>query len=151
MRPFKSSSLRVSCIAIISFGLILSLSFSLRLANVSANPLKDTTTNSSASARQVLSYSLANVKAVYLKFLAFLQGGVNLSTMRSNAPQPFSYSATSTLPAAGYDDPKPTNTSNYDSYLTKLAARENAVGSGQPMQLFDPPPEPPSWAESVTT
>ncbi|MBL8188466.1 MAG: hypothetical protein JNK38_10690 [Acidobacteria bacterium] len=72
-------------------------------------------------------------KTVYLKFLAFFQGGVNLSTMRNNSPQAFSYSSTGTLPATGYDDPKPTNTSNYDSYLTKLAARENAIASGQPM------------------
>ncbi|MDX2040328.1 MAG: RHS repeat-associated core domain-containing protein [Acidobacteriota bacterium] len=75
---------------------------------------------------------------MYLKAVAFFQGGINLSTMRSSTPQQPSYSSTGTLPAAGYDDPKPTNTTNYDSYLTKLAARENAVGSGQPMQLFDP-------------
>ena len=149
MRPFKSSSLRATCIVIISLSLIFSLSFSLRLASVSANPVNSE--SSGVSARQLLGYSLATVKTMYLKAIAYFQGGVNLNTMRSNAPQPFSYSASGTLPAAGYDDPKPTNTSNYDSYLTRLAARENAVGSGQPMQLFDPPPEPPSWAESVTT
>ncbi|MEK7830571.1 MAG: hypothetical protein AAB401_05755, partial [Acidobacteriota bacterium] len=58
--------------------------------------------------------------------------------MRSTTPQAPSYSQNSTLPSAGYDDPKPGNTANYDSYLTRLAARGNATGAGQPMQLSDP-------------
>ena len=77
-------------------------------------------------------------KTFYLKFLAFFQGGVNLTTMRNNTPQAPSYSQTGTLPGAGYDDPKPTTTANYDSYLTQLSARGNATGAGQPMQLLDP-------------
>lgn len=131
----KSSLFRTALVVVVSVSLMLSLSFSLRLAGVSANPIKPV---SSTPPRQVLSHSLAMAKTFYLKFLAFFQGGVNLATMRDNTPQAFSYSATGSLPAAGYDDPKPTNTTNYDSYLTQLAARNNAVGAGQPMQLLDP-------------
>jgi len=40
MRLPKSSPLRVFLVAIVSFSLILSLSFSLRLVSVSANPIK---------------------------------------------------------------------------------------------------------------
>ncbi|HQR33723.1 MAG TPA: RHS repeat-associated core domain-containing protein [Blastocatellia bacterium] len=87
---------------------------------------------------QVLSHSLAAVKTIYLKFLALLQGGISLDTMRSNTPQQPSYSQTGSLPSNGYDDPKPNNTTNYDSYLTQLSARGNATGAGQPMQLSDP-------------
>ncbi|MGH9801468.1 MAG: hypothetical protein ACRD82_13975, partial [Blastocatellia bacterium] len=136
MRLPKSSPFRTVFVAVISFSLILSLSFTLRLAGVSANPVKQVERDSSP--QQVLSHSLATVKVLYLKLLAFLQGGVNLDTMRNNTPQAPSYSQTGTLPAAGYDDPKPSNTSNYDSYLTQLAARNNATGAGQPMQLSDP-------------
>ena len=134
MRPFKSSSFKGILAAVVSVSLTLSVNFSLRSASVSANPVKP----SSAVPGQVLSQSLATAKMMYLKMMAFFQGGINLDTMRNNTPQIPSYSQTGTLPAAGYDDPKPNNTASYDNYLTRLAARDNAVGSGQPMQLFDP-------------
>ncbi len=109
MRVSKLSPVRFILLMVVSVSLIFSLSFSLRLASVSAspgNPIKQT--SSSAPPRQVLSHSLATIKMMYLKAIAYFQGGINLSTMRSSTPQAFSYSATGTLPAAGYDDPKPT-------------------------------------------
>ncbi len=40
MRLFRKSSLRATFIAIVSFSLLLSFSFSLRMASVAANPIK---------------------------------------------------------------------------------------------------------------
>ncbi|MBS1791530.1 MAG: RHS repeat protein [Acidobacteria bacterium] len=134
MRPFKSSALRAMCIAIVSISLVLSLSVSLRLASASAQPVNF----HAAPPRQVLSHSLATVKMLYLKLLAFFQGGASLDAMRSNIPQQPSYSQTGSLPSSGYDDPKPSNTNNYDSHLTQVSSRANATGAGQPMQLSDP-------------
>ena len=76
-----------------------------------------------------------------LKLRAWWQGGSNLDTMRNTSPAlPNSYQQTGSLPAAGYDDPKPSNTGNYDSYLTQLSLRGNATGvaGGLPMQATDP-------------
>ena len=72
----------------------------------------------------------ASVTTMLLKLRAWWQGGSNLDTMRNTSPAlPNSYQQTGTLPSSGYDDPKPSNTSNYDSYLTQLSQRGNATGS----------------------
>ncbi|MFN0113037.1 MAG: hypothetical protein ACKVZH_29605, partial [Blastocatellia bacterium] len=96
MRLSKSSLFQAVFVAVISFSLLLGQSFSLRLASVSANPIKP---NSSAPPQQVLSHSLATVKVLFFKLRAFLQGGINPDTMRNNTPQQPSYSQTGMLPA----------------------------------------------------
>jgi subtilisin family serine protease len=68
-------------------------------------------------------------------------GNGDLDTMRNTQPQaPPAYSQTGTLPASTYDDPKPTNTANYDSYLTYLASDGNSTGIAgkKPQQSADP-------------
>ena len=75
------------------------------------------------------------------KLRAWWQGGGQLDAMRNSQPQlPASYQQTGSFPPTGYDDPKPGNTSNYDSYLTRLAERGNATGvaGSLPMQATDP-------------
>ncbi|MDX2040327.1 MAG: hypothetical protein SF097_03715 [Acidobacteriota bacterium] len=49
MRLFKSSSLRTAFIVVVSYSLALSLSFSLRLASVSANSVNPTGQASSSA------------------------------------------------------------------------------------------------------
>lgn len=76
-----------------------------------------------------------------LNFIAWLQGGSNLDTMRANSPQtPAAYQQTGTLPAASYYDPAPTNTANYDGYLSQMTVAGEAAGvaGGLPMQSADP-------------
>jgi hypothetical protein len=72
---------------------------------------------------------------------AVMQSGSNLDTMRANSPQPpNAYQQTGTLPSAGYTDPKPTNTANFNSYLTRMSLSGNAMGvaGGLPLQSVDP-------------
>ena len=61
--------------------------------------------------------------------------------MRSNAPQPPNpYQQTGSLPSPSYYDPAPTNTANYDGYLSPLPFRGDATGpAGKlPLQPADP-------------
>jgi len=61
--------------------------------------------------------------------------------MRSNTPQPpDAYQQTGSLPSASYLDPVPTNTANYDGYLSPMNSRGDATGiaGGLPLQAADP-------------
>lgn len=72
---------------------------------------------------------------------AAMQSGANLDTMRANQPSaPDAYQQTGTLPPANYDDPKPTTTANFSSYLTQMSLSNNATGvaGSLPMQAVDP-------------
>jgi RHS repeat-associated protein len=61
--------------------------------------------------------------------------------MRSNEPQPpNAYQQTGSLPAPSYYDPAPTNTANYDGYLTQMvvAGGDAGVAGSQPKRSIDP-------------
>jgi len=137
---FVPDLLSKSLFIVISLSLIFSPVSSVLTVNASAQtrkplPLALNSRNFNAPPR------LAAAVTLLLKLRAWWQGGINLDTMRSSSPSlPNSYQQTGSLPSAGYDDPKPSNTSNYDSYLTQLSARGNATGvaGGLPMQATDP-------------
>src|SRR5262249_45450556 len=77
----------------------------------------------------------------FRRIIAWFQSGSNLGTMRANTPQPpNAYEQTGSLPSPSYEDPRPTNTDNFTSYLTQMSLRSNATGiaGSLPMQLSDP-------------
>jgi hypothetical protein len=122
---------------VVSLSLIFSQISPVFAANASAQAAKPALNASNF----VPASHFASVTTMLLKLRAWWQGGSSLDTMRNSSPSlPNSYQQIGSLPAAGYDDPKPSNTANYDSYLTQLAARGNATGvaGGLPMQAADP-------------
>jgi hypothetical protein len=67
--------------------------------------------------------------------------------MRANSPQaPNAYQQTGTLAASSYYDPAPSNSANYDGYLSQMTAASDATGvaGGLPMQSVPPPIRPAS-------
>lgn len=142
MRFHKMCSRRVIrqwLVVMISFSLVFLPVSSAFASGASGNRV--TKPESALNARNFTSAPhLASVTTMLLKLRAWWQGGSNLDTMRGSSPSQPSYQQVGPLPSSGYDDPKPSNTNNYNSYLTQLSLRSNAIGvaGGLPMQAADP-------------
>jgi hypothetical protein len=70
-----------------------------------------------------------------------VQGGSDLDYLRANTPAlPDPPSGTNIAPPAGYDDPKPAATSNFNAWYTSLSttAYDTGVPGTKPMQSGDP-------------
>src|SRR5262249_46357120 len=136
MSRLQRNSLRAIVIFTISLSLIDSPMSSLRLGQAASHPRQ-----SPASSYNATGSNLVAVSMFFRRIIARFQGGPNLATMRSNAPQPpNAYQQTGSLPDPSYFDPVPTNTANYDGYLSQIVAAggDAGIAGSQPMQLVDP-------------
>lgn len=101
----------------------------------------------------MLSHSLTTVKLLYLKLIAYLQGGTNLDTMRNTTPQLPNAYAPSGTPGAGYEDPKPMNTANFGAIQIKdqTGAYFNSVTGKLSIIYLDPSGVRRDMAQNFTT
>ncbi len=136
MTRLQRNFLRAIVIFTISLSLIYSPMSSLRLGQAASRPPQSPVTSYNATGSALVAVSM-----FYRRIIAWLQGGPNLNSMRSNEPAPpNAYQQTGSLPAPSYYDPAPTNTANYDGYLTQMvvAGGDAGVAGSQPKQGVDP-------------
>jgi hypothetical protein len=97
--------------------------------------------NSSGGSKSAIRNPRSAIKLTPAVKAALQSGTPNLDNMRANQPQlPNAYQPSGSLPPGGYLDPTPTQTANFDSYLTQLAGKINATGiaGSLPLQSADP-------------